>query len=163
MVHPVPYDVGMEVGLPCGIVSGCSIMPLVTVDEDLQGCDAPTLVTYLTETLQLFHCGVILDYDNALFERSAATDDGHLSGLLVYPFTVFGLHRPTCLLLNHCGYLIVAFSQRGITQFRCYPCFISRHEVGTDVELFLADIGKVFRRPSVMRSAAADVARLDVY
>ena len=35
-------------------------------------------------------------------------------------------------------------------------------KVGTDVELFLADIGKVFRRPSVMRSAAADVARLDV-
>ena len=40
---------------------------------------------------------------------SAATHDGHLSRLLVHALTVFGLHRPTCLLFYYSGYLIVAF------------------------------------------------------
>ena len=119
-------------------------MPLVTVNEHLQGCDSPTLLTHLTELPQLLHRGVFLDDDHALLERCAATDDGHLARLLVHPFTVFGLHRPTCLFLDHCGYLIVAVDERGIAHFRCYPHFISRHEVGTDVELLLADIGEVF-------------------
>ena len=82
-------------------------MPLVTVDEYLQGCDTPTPVTHLTEFLQLLHRGIFLDYHHALLERSAATDDGHLASLFVHPFTVFGLHRTACLFLNHCGYLIV--------------------------------------------------------
>ena len=86
-------------------------MPLVTVNEHLQGCDTPTLVTHLAELLQLLHRGIFLDYHHALLERSAATNDGHLARLLVYPFTVFGLHRTACLLLDHCGYLIVVVSQ----------------------------------------------------
>ena len=86
-------------------------MPLVTVDEHLQGCDTPTLVTHLAELLQLFHRGIFLDDDHTLFERCATTDDGHLARLFVHPFTVFGLHRPTCLFLDHCGYLIVVVGQ----------------------------------------------------
>ena len=93
-------------------------MPLVTVDENLQGCDTPTLPAHLAELPQLLHRGVVLDDDHALLERSAATDDGHLSCLLVYPFPVFGLHRPTCLFLDHCGYLIVAVGERGFTEIR---------------------------------------------
>ena len=84
-------------------------MPLVTVDEDLQCGDSPPLLTHLTEILQLLQRGIILDYHDTLFERSAAAHDGHLPGLLVHTLTVFGLHRPTCLFLYHCGYLIVAF------------------------------------------------------
>ena len=53
-------------------------------------------------------------------------------------------------------------SARGSTEIRCNPCLVSCHEVGTDVELLLADIGEVFRCPPVVRFAAADVARLDV-
>ena len=109
---------GVQVGLPCGIVAGYSVMPLVTVDEHLQGCDTPTLPAHLTETLQLLHCGIVLDDDHALLERSAATDDGHLASLLVHPFPVFGLHRPTCLFLDHSGYLIVAVGERGFTEIR---------------------------------------------
>ena len=108
----------MEIGLPRGIVAGHSVMPLVTVDEDLQGCDAPPLVAHLTEPLQLLHCRAVLDDNHALFERCAATDDGHLSRLFVHSFTVFGLHRTTCLFLDHCGYLIVAVCQRGFTEIR---------------------------------------------
>ena len=118
MVHPIPYDVGVQVWLPCGIVAGRSVMSLVTVDEHLQSCDTPALVTHLTEFLQLFHRGVLLDYYNALLERGAATDYGHLARLLVYPFTVFGLHRPACLFLDHCGYLIVAVGKRGLAEIR---------------------------------------------
>ena len=61
--------------------------------------------------LQLFHRGIFLDYDNSLFDWGAATHNGHLARLLVYTFPVFGLHRPSRLLLDHCGYLIVVVSQ----------------------------------------------------
>ena len=118
MVHPVPHDVGVKVGLPCGIVAGYSVMSFVTVDEHLQCCDTPALPAHLTETLQLLHRGVVLDDNHALLERSAATDDGHLARLLVHPFTVFGLHRPACLFLDHCGYLIVAVGERGFAEIR---------------------------------------------
>ncbi|HBV84256.1 MAG TPA: hypothetical protein DEB74_15960, partial [Lachnospiraceae bacterium] len=69
-------------------------MPLITVDKHLQGCDTPAFLAHLTKMSQLFHSGVFLDYHYTLFERSAATDNGHLSGLLVHSLTVFGLHRP---------------------------------------------------------------------
>ena len=108
----------VQVGLPCGIVAGYSVMPLVTVDEHLQGCDSPTLLTHLAEVPQLLHCGVVLDDDHALLERSAATDDGHLARLLVHPFPVFGLHRPTCLFLDHGGYLIVTVGERVFAEIR---------------------------------------------
>ena len=111
MVHPVPYDVGVQVGLPCGSVSGIDVVPLVPVNEYLQCCDTPTLLTHLAEILQLLHRGVFLDYDHALFEWGAATHNGHLACLFVHPFSVFGLHCPACLLLDHCGYLLVAVSQ----------------------------------------------------
>ena len=88
---------GVKIGLPCGIVTGSTVMPLVTVDEDLQSCDTPPLLTHLAEMLQLLHCGIILDYHDTLFERSAATHYGHLSRLLVHTLPVFGLHRPTSL------------------------------------------------------------------
>ena len=118
VVHPIPYDVGVQVGLPRGIVAGYSVMPLVTVDEHLQGCDTPTLVTHLAELAQLLHRGIFFDYYHTLFERSAATDDGHLARLFVHPFTVFGLHRTTCLFLNHCGYLIVSVGERCFAEIR---------------------------------------------
>ena len=137
-------------------------MPLVTMDEDLQSCDSPPLLTHLTEMLQLLQRGIILDYHDTLLERSAAAHDGHLPGLLVHTLPVFGLHRPTCLLLYHRGYLIVAFRQRSAPEIRCYPCLVCRHEVGANIELFLADMGEVFRCPSVVRLAASDVAGLDV-
>ena len=108
----------VEIGLPCGIVAGYSIMSLVTVDEHLQDCDTPTLLTHLAEVPQLFHRGVVLDDNHALLERSAATDDGHLTSLLVHPFPVFGLHRPACLFLDHCGYLIVTVGERGFAEIR---------------------------------------------
>ena len=38
-----------------GRVLWVAVMPLITVDEHLQGCDAPTLFTHLTEMPQLFH------------------------------------------------------------------------------------------------------------
>ena len=69
------------------------------------------LLAHLTEPLQLFHRGVFLDDDYTLFEWGAATHNGHLARILVHPFPVFGLHRPTCLFLDHCGYLIVAVGQ----------------------------------------------------
>lgn len=56
----------MKVGRPSGIVSGDAVMPLVTVNEDLQGCDTPTLLAHLAETLQLLHFGVFLDYHHTL-------------------------------------------------------------------------------------------------
>ena len=111
MVHPIPYDMGMKIGLPCGRVLWVAVMSLVTVDEHLQGCDSPTLLTHLTEMMQLLHCGIILDNNDTFFERSAATHDGHLACLLVHSLTVFGLHSPTSLLFDHRGYLIVAVSQ----------------------------------------------------
>ena len=137
-------------------------MPLVTVDEDLQSCDSPPLLTHLAETAQLLQRGIILDYHDTLLERSAAAHDGHLPGLLVHTLPVFGLHRPTCLFLYHRGYLIVAVRQRSAAEIRCYPCLVCRHEVGADIELFLADMGEVFRCPPVVRLAASDVAGLDV-
>lgn len=118
MVHPVPNDMGVKIGLPCGSIFGVAVVPLVTMDEDLQSCDTPTLLTHLTETLQLLHGGIFLDYHHTLFEWSAATHDGHLACLFVHTFTVFGLHCPTCLFLDHCGYLIVAVGQRGFTEIR---------------------------------------------
>ena len=39
-----------------------------------------------------------------------ATHDSHLARLLVHSFTVFGLHFPTSLFLDHLGNLIVAVS-----------------------------------------------------
>ena len=47
---------------------------------------------------------------------------GHLSRLLVHTLTVFGLHRPTSLLLYHRGYLITAKYRRSqvLPMFR-YP------------------------------------------
>ena len=153
---------GMKVGLPCGGISGSAVMPLVTVDEDLQCRDSPPLLAHLTKMLQLLQSGIILDYHDTLFERSAAAHDGHLPGLLVHTLPVFGLHRPTCLFLYHRGYLIVAFRQRSAAEIRCYPCLVCRHEVSADIELFLADMCEVFRCPPVVRLAASDVAGLDV-
>ena len=137
-------------------------MPLVTVDEDLQCGDSPPLLTHLAEMLQLPQRGIILDYHDTLFERSAAAHDGHLSRLLVHTLPVFGLHRPTSLFLYHRGYLIVAVGQCRVFKFRCYPCLVSGHEVGADVELFLIDTGEVFGFPPVVFLAASDVAGLDV-
>ena len=101
---------GVKIGLPSCRVLRVAVMSFVTMDEHLQGCDAPTLLTYLTETLQLFHSGAFIDYYHTLFEWGAATHDGHLACLLVHSFTVFGLHHPTCLFLDHSGNLIVAVS-----------------------------------------------------
>ncbi len=109
---------GMEIGLPRGIVAGRSVMPLVTVDEDLQGSDTPPLVANCAKALQLFHCGVFIDDNHSLFQWRATTNYGHLSRLFVHSLTVFGLHRPTRLFLDHCGYLIVAVGQRGFTEIR---------------------------------------------
>ena len=145
VVHPVPHDMGVVVRLPCGFVAGHFVMPLVAVYEDLQRRNAPSFLAYLAEMPQLFHRGIFLDDDHALFDRGAATDYGYLARLLVHPFPVFGLHRPACFFLDHCGYLPVAFFKRGIAQFRRYPCLVFRHEVGTDVYLLFADIGKIFR------------------
>ena len=39
MVHPVPYNMGVKVRLPCGFVIGRFVVFLVTVDEYLQGGD----------------------------------------------------------------------------------------------------------------------------
>lgn len=153
---------GMKVGFPSGGLSGSAVMPLVTVDEDLQSRDTPPLLTHLAETAQLLHRGIILDYHDTLLERSAAAHDGHLPGLLVHTLPVFGLHRPTCLFLYHRGYLIVAFRQRSAAEIRCYPCLVSGHEFGTDVELFLIDTGEVFGFPPVVFLAASDVAGLDI-
>lgn len=136
---------GVVVRLPCGFVAGRFVMLLVTVDEDLQRRNAPSFLAHLAETPQLFHRGVLLDDNHPLFDRGAATHYGYLARLLVHPFPVFGLHRPACLFLDHCGYLPIAFFKRGIAQFRRYPCFIVRHEVGADVYLFFADIGEIFR------------------
>ena len=86
-------------------------MPLVTVDEYLQGCDSPTLLAHLAETPQLLYRGVFLDDYHALLDGRAAPDDGHLACLPVHPFPVFGLHRPACLFLDHRGYLFIAVSQ----------------------------------------------------
>ena len=108
-------------------------MSLVTVNEHLQGCDTPTLLAHLTETLQLFHAGIFLDYHDTLFEWSAATHNGHPACFLVHLLTVFGLHCPTCLFFDHCGYLIVTVGQRGIAKVRCYPHLISRHEVSANI------------------------------
>ena len=119
VVHPVPYDMCVEIGLPCGIVAGYSIMSLVTVDEHLQGCDTPTLLTHLAEVPQLFHRGVVLDDNHALLERECCHGTMvTLPVFLVHPFPVFGLHRPTCLFLDHCGYLIVAVGERGFAEIR---------------------------------------------
>ena len=118
MVHPVPYDMGVQVGLPCGGVSGDGIVPLVPVDEDLQRCDSPTLPAHLAEMPQPLHRGVFLDDNHALLDWCAAPYYGHLSGLLVHLFSVFGLHSPTCLLLDHRGYLPVTLGKRGVAQFR---------------------------------------------
>ena len=153
---------GVKVGLPCGGVIRNTVMPLVTVDEDLQCRDSPTLLTHLAETAQLLHRGIILDYHDTLFERSAAAHDGHLPGLPVHTLTVFGLHGATCLFLYHHGYLIVSVGQCRVFKFRCYPCLVSGHEFGTDVELFLIDTGEVFGFPPVVFLAASDVAGLDV-
>ena len=141
---------GVKVGLPCGGLSGNSIMPLVTVNEDLQSRDSPPLLTHLAEMLQLLQRGIILDYHDTLFERSAAAHDGHLSRLLIHTLPVFGLHRPTCLLLYHRGYLIVAVGQCRVFKFRCYPCLVPGHKVGADIELFLAYMREVFRCPPVV-------------
>ena len=111
VVHPIPNDVGMKIGLPCGWVLWVAVMPLVTMDEHLQGCDTPSLLTHLTEMMQLLHCGIFFNNHDTFFEWSAATHDGHLACLFVHFFTVFGLHFPTSLFLDHCGYLIVAVSQ----------------------------------------------------
>ena len=153
---------GVKVWLPCGSFTGIDVMPLVPVDKYLQWCDSPTFLTHLAEMLQLLHRGVFLDYDNPLLDWRAAPYYGHLSRLFVHLFPVFCLHRPTCLLLDHCGYLPVAFFERGFAQFRCYPFLVFRHEVSTDVYLFLADIGEIFRSPPVMRSAASHIAGLYV-
>ena len=153
---------GVKVWFPCGGISGSAVMPLVTVDEDLQCRDSPPLLAHLTKMLQLLQSGIILDYHDTLFERSAAAHDGHLPGLLVHTFTVFGLHRPTCLFLYHRGYLIVAVGQCRVFKFRCYPCLVSGHEFGTDVELFFIDTGEVFGFPPVVFLATSDVAGLDI-
>ena len=145
VVHPVPYDMGVVVRLPCGFVVRDLIVPLVPMDEDLQRLNAPSFLAYLAEMPQLFHRGIFLDDYHALFDRGAATDYGYLARLLVHPFPVFGLHRPACLFLDHCGYLSVTFFKRGIAQFRRYPFLVFRHEVGTDVYLFFADLGEIFR------------------
>ena len=93
---------GMEIGLPRGIVAGRSVMPLVTVDEDLQGSDTPPLVANCAKALQLFHCGVFIDDNHSLFQWRATTNNG----------------PPTRPFLDHCGYLIVAVGQRGFTEIR---------------------------------------------
>lgn len=101
---------GVKIGHPCGGISEIAVMPLVTVDEDLQSCDTPMLLTLLTKMLQLLQRGIIFDYHDTLFEWGAATHDSHLARLLVHSFTVFGLHFPTSLFLDHLGNLIVAVS-----------------------------------------------------
>ena len=113
-----PIRCGVEVWLPYGIVAGYSVMSLVTVDEHLQGCDSPMLLTHLAEVPQLLHCGVVFDDNHVFLERSAATDDGYLTSLLVHPFPVFGLHCPTCIFLDHSGYLIVTVGERGFAEIR---------------------------------------------
>lgn len=70
VVHPVLDDVGVQVRLPCGSVSGYTVMSLVPVDEYLQSCDT-TLLAHLAEMLQLLHRGVFLDYDNPLLDWGA--------------------------------------------------------------------------------------------
>ena len=102
---------GMKIRLPSGRVLRIAVMSFVTVDEHLQGCDTPTLLTHLTEMQQLFHCRIIIDYDYTLFKWSAATHYGHLTGLFVHSLTVFSLHSPTCLFLYHLSNLIIAVSQ----------------------------------------------------
>lgn len=84
-------------------------MPLVAVDEDLQWRNAPTLSAQLSIALQLLHRGVRLAYDNALLDGRAAAHGGHLSRLLVQTCTVFGLHRPSGLFLDHLADVFVIF------------------------------------------------------
>ena len=57
---------GVKVWFPCGGISGSAVMPLVTVDEDLQCRDSPPLLAHLTKMLQLLQSGIILDYHRSL-------------------------------------------------------------------------------------------------
>ena len=70
--------------------------------------------------------------------------------------------KVSCNCLLYTSYLIVAVRQRSAAEIRCYPYLVCRHEVGADIELFLADMGEVFRCPPVVRLATSDVAGLDV-
>lgn len=101
---------------------------------------------------------MLVDNDNALFERSAAANNGHLAGLLVDALTVFCLHGATSLLFDHCGCLIVAVGQRRAFEFGCWPRFVVGHQVSADVELLFAYMGKVLCCAPVVRFTTADVA-----
>ena len=123
MVHPVPYDMGVIVRLPCGFVIGCFVVFLVMVDEYLQGCDAPTLAAQLPVALQLLHCRIGFAHDNTLLDGRTSAYDGCLSGLLVQACAVFGLHCPSGLRLDHFADVLVILLKRNALDTRRYPRF----------------------------------------
>ena len=51
VIHPVPNDMCVKIGLPSGNVFGIAVMSLVTVDEHLQGCDTPAFLAHLAKML----------------------------------------------------------------------------------------------------------------
>lgn len=82
MIHPVPYDMGMAVRFPCGVVARYAVMSLVLVDEDLQGCDSPSIMAAVAILPKLVYGRVLFAHHHALTKRRTAIDDFCLAGLL---------------------------------------------------------------------------------
>lgn len=75
MIHPVPYDMGMAVRFPCGVVARYAVMTFVLMNEDLQGCDSPSLMAAVTILPKLVYGCVLFAHHHALTKRRTASLD----------------------------------------------------------------------------------------
>lgn len=81
------------------------------MNEDLQGCDAPTLMAAITIPPKLVNGCVGFAHNHALTKRRTATDDFCLAGLLVGDCPLFCLHGTSRFLFYHPGDFIVISGQ----------------------------------------------------
>ena len=111
MIHPVPYDMGMAIRFPCGVVARYAVMSFILVDEDLQGCDSPSLMAAVAILPKLVYGRVLFAHHHALTNRRTAIDDFCLAGLFVDDCPLLCLHGTSRFLFYHPGDFIIISGQ----------------------------------------------------